>query len=372
MNYRLMGVLGGLIAGALLGCAEPDSPQDPDASSAVEATPAPEAESTESCNKADGLEFLCGPVNAEDLVWLGDTGMLIASGMADADGTGRLYAIDSATRRFVELYSPGVVTNDWDQEQFPDCPGVPNPPQFSTHGLAIQRDGDGYRLYATGHGAREAVEVFAIRPTSGWPEATWIGCVTIPDGNSINSVVGLPDGGFLTTRISGMGDEDTQKIFAGEITGFLYEWHPGGELQQVAGTDMSGPNGIDLSPDGESVYVASWGASEITRFSRAAGGELAREETIEAGFRVDNIRFTAEGMLLAAGHRLADSQDCGQPLCFDEWEVAELDPASGTLTTLAIEPPLAGFLGATVAVRGGQGLWLGTFHGDRVIFIPDE
>lgn len=370
MNYLLMSMLSALLAIALMGCGEPDSTQD--SASPSGAAPAQEAEAEDSCDGADGLEFLCGPVNAEDLVWLGDTGMLIASGMADAEGTGRLYAIDSATKRFVELYSPSIATNDWDREQFPDCPGVPNPPQFSTHGLAIQRDADGYRLYATAHGAREAVEVFTIEPADDWPEATWIGCVTIPDGNGINSVVGLPDGGFLTTRISGTGDEDSEKIFAGEITGFLYEWHPGGELVKVAGTEMSGPNGIDLSPDGESVYVASWGASEITRFSRAADGELTRAETIPAGFRVDNVRFTAGGTLLAAGHRLAEAQDCGQPLCFEEWEVAELDPASGTLTTLAVEPPHAGFLGATVALRGGQGLWLGTFHGDRVIFIPDE
>jgi len=370
MKHLLMGVLSALLAATLPGCAEPDPAPEPDSLSV--AAPAPDVESVESCDRAEGLEFLCGPVNAEDLVWLGDTGILIASGMADADGTGRLYAIDSATREFVELYSPSLATNDWDREQFPACPGAPNPPQFSTHGLAIQPNGDGYRLYATAHGAREAVEVFTIQPTDDWPEATWIGCVTIPDGNSINSVVGLPDGGFLTTRISGSGEEDTDRIFAGEITGFLYEWHPGGDLVRLAGTEMSGPNGIDMSPDGDSVYVGSWGASEIARFSRAADGTLSRAETIAAGFRVDNLRFTAEGTVLAAGHRLAETQDCGQPLCFTEWAVAELDPASGTLTSLATHQPRPGFLGATVAVRGDQGLWLGTFHGDRIILIPGE
>ena len=34
---------------------------------------------SEACNSDTGIEYICGPANAEDLLSIGDTGMLIAS-----------------------------------------------------------------------------------------------------------------------------------------------------------------------------------------------------------------------------------------------------------------------------------------------------
>jgi len=40
----------------------------------------------ESCNSDTGIEYICGPANAEDLLSIGDTGMLIASGSVHPSG----------------------------------------------------------------------------------------------------------------------------------------------------------------------------------------------------------------------------------------------------------------------------------------------
>ncbi|MDG2277125.1 MAG: SMP-30/gluconolactonase/LRE family protein [Pseudomonadales bacterium] len=322
------------------------------------------------CQPTDGLTFLCGPVNGEDLVWIGQDQM-IASGMANEEGTGRIYFIDTQSHSYTEIYPGEAPANEFDEAAYPGCPGAPDPATFSSHGLALLPLGqDKYRLYATGHIGREAVEILELDNSGLRPSLTWIGCVEMPDGASINSVVALSDGGFLTTRISGM--TESGDIFAGEISGFLYEWHPGGVIERVFGTEMSGPNGIVVSEDEATVYVASWGRKEIAKFARqpSSTASLSLIETATLAFRPDNLRWTAEGSILAAGHRMSQQTDCGAPLCFDAWEVAEIDPESLEANTLVTRAPSEGFAGATVAIRNDAGIWLGTFHGNRLVFVP--
>jgi hypothetical protein len=118
------------------------------------------------------------------------------------------------------------------------------------------------------------------------------------------------------------------------------------------------------------VFVGSWGRGEVERFVRDEARGLQRAGRVDVGFRVDNLRWTDAGTILAVGHHLSENQDCGTPLCFDAWEVAEIDPDAMTSTTLLTRTPIPGFTGATVALRDDHGgLWLGTFHGDRLVYI---
>lgn len=335
---------------------------------------AAEVQADDACAPADGLSFICGLHNAEDLLKVPGTRWIIASGMSGEPGeggSGHLYQVDAQARTAVAIHPGATPAARHDKAAFPDCPGPLDTANYSAHGLALQPgDGPRHRLYVTSHGAREAVEVFDLEASDAGLAVTWVGCVPIPAGNDINSVAALADGTLLVTRISAPTEESSAAIFAGEPTGFLYRWQPGGALEPLPSTEMSGPNGIIASADGAQVYVGSWGRGEVARFVRAADGSLQHDRTVVAGFRVDNLRWTDEGTILAAGHRLAASQDCGQPLCFDDWEVAEIDAASMTVTTLLAKPPLPGFLGATAAIRDGGTLWLGTFHGERIIHLP--
>ena len=134
---------------------------------------------------------------------------------------------------------------------------------------------------------------------------------------------------------------------------------------------LKAQDGRIMAPDGNTVFVASWGRGEVSRFGRNAVGGLSHQQTVEMKFRVDNLRWSRRGTLYAAGHRLSRRQDCGTPLCIDEWEVAELDPATMEAQTLVVKKPVVGFTGATVAIDADDGLLLGTFQGDRLVFISE-
>ncbi len=226
-------------------------------------------------------------------------------------------------------------------------------------------------MYLVAHGARESVEVFDIahgEETS----LTWVGCVEFPESDSINSVAALPDGGILATRISSAGATGLMEAVNGEETGFLYRWSPASGLARVAGTRMSGPNGIEVSPDGEQVHVASWGHSEVVSFQWERDGSLEQVSAVSLDFRPDNLRLTPEGNVLTAGHRLR-LEDCPRAFCVESWGVAEVDPGSGTAMTLLRGEPLNGFMGPTVALGEGERVWLGTFGGDRIAYFrPGE
>ena len=323
------------------------------------------------CHNQQDIEFICGPINGEDLLWLPDNNHIVVSGMSD-EGAGHIYLIEPVSRTYREWFPGHTPAQRWDQSTFDTCPGPLNTHSFSAHGLSLlPGEAQTHRLYVTSHGEREAVEIFEIDASTADPAITWIGCVPIPAHNEINSVAALRGGGFVTTRISGPGPGVDGDFFQGEISGFLYEWHPGGEITRIAGTEMSGPNGIVASADEQSVYVGVWGAAEVVRFVRDQTGQLRRERSIDTGFRVDNLRWTPAGTLLVAGHRLSGRTDCGLPLCLEDWRVAELDAELTEVTTHIVSPSLPGFAAATAALAdaNGAGYWLGTYLGDRVAFV---
>lgn len=319
------------------------------------------------------INTICGVANAEDLLWMPGTGKLIASGLAGTGGPGRLYIVDPATSAVNTLYPGPASGNCHRGDWFADCPRPPNPENFSAHGLSLLSLGDSrFRLYVVAHGSRESVEVFEIDADAAIPSATWVGCVKFPANDSINSVAALPDGGFYATRLSEQSENfGLSRAGSGEKTGFLYEWRPGGGLTRIAGTDMAFPNGIVSSPDGEQVYVASWGGQKIVRFLPGEDWKMDAEATLD--FRPDNLRWSADGQILTAGQRLDPDGDCGQLFCIASWAAASIDPDSMAVTTIAEGTPGDGFLGATVAVSASsasKGYWLGTFTGDRIIRMP--
>lgn len=43
-----------------------------------------------------------------------------------------------------------------------------------------------------------------------------------------------------------------------------------------------------------------------------------------------------------------------------------------TVQTLVLKKPGTGFIGATLTIDAADGLWLGTFDGDRLVFVPND
>ena len=328
------------------------------------------------CAPSGPLAYVCGPRNAEDIVRLGDSRWLILSGMStQAQGggaatPGQLYLVDHVQKTFAPWFPGETPRMDHDKAMFADCPGPLNVGSFSAHGLALREQDTGkFRLYMTSHGEREAIEVFDVDTSAATPAITWRGCVVLPERTSSNSVAILSDGGFVTTKMMDPTDpRGFAGILAGEISGLVYEWHPGGAVEAVPGTELSGANGIELSPDERWMYVAAIGSRELVRFDRAA--DPVTKQVVTLDVRPDNLRWTDDGTLYTIGGNFVPPAQCATPPCATGWSVVEVDPDTLEAKRVAGVDQSAALQGASTSLAVGDEIWIGTFRGDRVGYMP--
>ena len=327
------------------------------------------------CAPDGTLRFVCGPKNAEDLVQVGDSRWLLASGMdgqliGSESARGRLYLINHESKQWQEAFPGASPEFRHDRALFRNCPGPVDTGHFSAHGLSLRESGAGrYRLYVTGHGAREAIEVFDVDATGSTPRVSWAGCVPLPDDVSANSVAILPDWGFVTTKFLDRRlsqQESFAQVRNRVLNGAVYEWRPGGQVKAIAGTELSAPNGIEVAPDGNTIYVAAFGSQELVRFRRDA--QALRKVSVRLGITPDNLRWTANGRLLAAG---GDHLGPDVPRT-TAWSVVEIDPNTLASHRIAGAGRSAGMQGISVGLAVGDEIWLGTFAGDRVAYMRPE
>jgi hypothetical protein len=332
------------------------------------------ARADEPCNPVGKLGFICGPLNAEDLVPVPGTGWIVAGGMdgGGAGGHGALHLIDSRDKSWKMLFSGGAAQTQPDKAAYADCPGPPDWNKFSAHGLNLRPGQNGrHTLYVVNHGGREAVEIFTLDAADGEPKATWIGCAVMPDHTWPNSVAPLPDGGFVVTNMFDPKDSGSAaKLAGGEVTGAVYEWQPHQGFKKVPGSEFSGDNGIEVSPDGNWLYVAAWGNKAVVRLPRQGGAS----ERIAAGFLVDNLRRAPDGMLIVAGQDVPakDVFGCFESAarrCTQAWRAVRWDTQAMRLTPVAAEAGNPDFGDATVGLQVGDTLYVGTFRGDRIAYL---
>src|SRR5690606_3416507 len=145
----------------------------------------------------------------------------------------------------------------------------------------------------------------------------------------------------------------------------LHEWAPGGKVEPIAGTEMSGPNGIVASADGRTLFVASYGTHEVMRFQRGNGTGAPRKDVIKVDITPDNLRWSASGKVLAAGGVHASGGAPGAA----GWSVVEIDPQSLAVRQVVGGQKLTGMQGVTAAVDVGREIWVGTFNGNRIGYI---
>ena len=314
------------------------------------------------------IEFVEGVWSPEDIVELPDTSWIVVSGMRSARHPGRLFVVDGAQRtRATELR--------W---KAPAEGARLGAEVFDPHGIASRRLDDGrFELLVVDHGGGEAIDRLVLELDAKGPVITDGFRVVQPPGTSANAVAYLPDGGFVMTSMFDPTDRQTLQKFANaEKTGQVWRWSISDGWSRFGELQISGANGIAVSPDGSSVIVCEWAARRVWRLD-ADGTPVSSTET---DFLPDNLRWTAEGHLLLAGQSSepeavfgceARGECC--PLAF---KVVRLDP-----TNLEIEPLIAvdeaqaaeqGFGGATGALKVGQNIWVGSFTGERLgIFGPD-
>jgi hypothetical protein len=310
------------------------------------------------CASVTNVTLVCGQQGPEDLYALAD-GQWVIAGVYT--GTGGINAIRVSDRTSTRVYPSPSAKQQYDAKKYPGCPGPPGAApdaRFTTHGLWLEPGrGATRRLFVVGHGSRESVEVFDVDTRGATPILTWIGCAVAPDPIGLNSVRGLPDGGFIASNFLPRGGppDATQKMLGGEKNGELWEWHAGSGWQKVPGSEASGANGLELSDDGKTLYVAAWGSQSFFRHSR--GRTPAERQEIPLGFRVDNLHRARDGSLLAAGQGQGSS------------DIVKINPKTLVVTKVLHRPDDGSFRGGTVAAEVGDKLWVGSFGGDRIALL---
>jgi hypothetical protein len=302
-----------------------------------------------------GPNVVCGQQAPEDLVTLGPE-WIVASAYG---GTGGVAVIRVRDRMPYTAYPAANAKDRPDMTVYPDCPGPPAKDDFLTHGVYVEPgSGPVYKLFVVGHGGREAIEVLEIDTSGAMPAATWIGCVVAPDPIGLNSVRGLPDGGFVTTNFLPRGgtQEATQRMLAGEQNGELWEWHTDSGWQKVPGSEAAGANGVELSDDGKTLYIAAWGSQSFIRLSR--GTTPPKREEIPLGFRIDNIHWARDGSLWGVGQGMMN------------WQAVKIDPDTLEVHEVVSRPDTPEFGAGTAVAEVGDDLWVGSFRGNRIAVVP--
>jgi len=330
------------------------------------------------CMDADGYRFICGPTNAEDLVRVPNTDWVIASGMAP--GTS-LFLMD-ANRLTANALYPGMLPRArQDMSRYGACPGSPDPNNFVAHGVSIRAGADNRStLYVVGHGAREAIEVFDVDARRGSPVITWIGCVLMPEHHEANSVASMADGTILATVLI-HPDKTFFEAISGQPTGGVWKWSPGDDgFALVPGTELPANNGIEVSADGRTIYVASSGLHKIVALSNTSPARVLGM-TEDLGITPDNVHMGVDGKLITAGMHNEDPV-CGSIIDPETFNLETIATCSRPFRAFAIDPQTLatqeianggatpGWSNATMALEVGDDVWLGTFSGSRIAIRP--
>ncbi|HLG56993.1 MAG TPA: hypothetical protein VI485_16760 [Vicinamibacterales bacterium] len=327
----------------------------------LSAQPPPQGPPAPPCVAGDA-QFVCGQQAPEDLVVLPGSQWVVASAFS---GTGGVYLIRVSDRTSTVGYPGANPKERLDAKTYNTCPGAPDAAakaKFQTHGLYLQEGRNSvHKLFVVAHGSRESVEVFEVDARPQTPVLTWIGCAVAPEPIGLNSVRGLPDGGFIATNFLARGAANGMKAMqSGEKNGELWEWHTASGWQKVPGSEAAGANGLEISDDGKWFYVAAWGSQSFFRLSR--GETPAKRDEVPLGFRVDNIRWARDGSILAAGQEIAPGGMTTR--------VVKIDPKTLRVREVVRSPGNAAFTAGTVAVEIGNQFWVGTFRGDRIAIFP--
>lgn len=322
----------------------------------------PATSSAAPCPSYESDRSVCDVAHPEDMIPLPGSEWVIVSGYS-SDG---LYRVSTRTHEATNMLKEA--RSRWNRTAYPSCPGPLETGAFTGHGITLSGR-KSPQLLVINHGRREAIEIFNLRRRDA--ALTWIGCIPIPADMMANSLVVLPSGSLIVSSLGTPGTDFLADIIAGRPTGNVRTWSAKQGWGTLPGSRGSGPNGLALSNDGESIYVAMSGSREIVRMY--LDGKTAPTRSSKMNILPDNIRFTPDGRLITTGMRYEPDVNVR---CFKEanckpaFEVYEADPDSLALTILTDRIRYRSIPLPTTALRIGQDVWISSLGADRVFVFP--
>jgi hypothetical protein len=309
--------------------------------------------------------YVWGPINAEDLAGIPGTQWIVTSGMTGPGASlGRLYVVHRDDASCSELF-PYRLTHALDEARF----GVQSPLDPDTlepHGIDVALRPDGVaEVFVVNHGRRESVEVFEVLFGEARPALRWIGGVEMPGTTLGNDIAAVAGGGFVistTGDIGGALHAGMTQAAAGGDTGGVLEWSAVEGWRLLPGTGIFVANGVATSPDGEWVFVGGWGARCIKKVRR--GVTDPEIFTVPAPIMVDNLTWTRDGKLLAAGaydttmEAFIEAHFAGNPRLALPTKVIRIDPDNLAIDVVLDYGVEAFGVGATGLDVGGE-IWVG-------------
>lgn len=321
-------------------------------------------------------EFIRGPSNPEDLARCPGTDWIVTSGHSAhmPDPQGHLYLVHARTRQWEELF-PGSVTFALDRDRYGDV-APPCVQIFDGHGLSLRACADGiHTIYVVNHGGREAVEIFRIDCRGPKPGIAWVGAVIMPEWCSANDVAPHPDGGFLVTNLCTNVKDNVEKLGSGEPCGSVLRWtSKDAPLTVVPGSELSGPNGVEVSADGKYCFINSWPVRKIVKLSLCS---LVQEKVeLDVDFMPDNLTWTDDRKyLLTTGQRstaleVFTTYGTGQTRMGIPFKVIRIDPETMTAEELIWYDNSEEFGLASAALIVDDEIWVGTARNDGIAIFP--
>ena len=300
------------------------------------------------CKKIDGV------VGAEDIV------IDHASGIAYLATDDRRAAISGQP-------APGAIWS-YDLNQ-PDAKPVnltPDPGfSFHPHGLGLYKAADGVSLMVVNHGsgsgvfdgAPDTIEVFDVNDASLRHTGTIKGDLL----RSVNDVQPVGGGKFYASI-----DHGNPSGFSRTLEDYLrlplakVVYYNGKTVRYVA-DNIRYANGVNISPDGQTVYVAGTTDRVVHVFGRdVASGDLWPKERLKTGTGVDNIDVDDVGALWIGAHPklltfVEHSKDASVK---SPSQVLRIDPGSGEVYEIMMNDGSL-LSGSSVAARYGNRLLVG-------------
>jgi hypothetical protein len=236
---------------------------------------------------------------------------------------------------------------------------------FHPHGITLRKglQGEALELYVVNHisATEHEIDIFDISAPG---VLTLRRRVSYPEMISPNDlVVVAKDQFFVTNDYGSTYGTVMQKLEAYLGLPMSSVTYFDGKQGHTVIDGMSVANGIELSADKQTLYVAESLRRSVSRYRRGASVlDWTYQDRVEFGFMVDNLEWSDNGNLLTAGHPKAFDflAHVDDPLNKSASEVASINVTGKTMQAETIYRNDGKALsGASVAVQLGEAVLIG-------------